>query len=189
MTDHVDPFSSLRGVAAFRRGNPFEMVQERLRKPHWEMAENVLYKARAVLASDPAKAEAYVDTALRLPFDEDEQEAPAALQAHLMLYSLVTDMAEASGEGDSAWLDAAIEAMDASGPAGQAEMRVVLIIIENDFQLPERELRTLRRAVAHVEPALTLHDEGFPNDLLKERIMAVLALCERYEDAFDAYYE
>ncbi|MFT4217091.1 MAG: hypothetical protein QM619_07895 [Micropruina sp.] len=188
MTDDLDPLSNFRGLAAFSRTAPYRYFQDRLRRPHWEMAANVLGKARRVLATDPAKASAYVDTALRLPYDEIEEQEPAALEAHLMLYSLVSDVAEESEQGDPAWLDAAIEVMEASDPAGRAEMRVVLDVIGHDYKLPATELRTLRDAIARVEPGPTLHDDDFPADQLKERIMAVLELCQRYDDTLEEYY-
>lgn len=182
MTDPQDPFRSLLGIAAFRRGDPYEELEERVRRPHWEMAANVLHKARAVLAADPAKAGRYVDTALRLPRDESEQQTPAALEAHMMLYNLVTDAAELD-EGDAAWLDAAIEVMEASGPVLAPEMRVVLHSIGHDYQLPPAELPILRAALTRVRPGPTLDDQDFPDELLKERILEVLALCDRYADA------
>ena len=85
-------------------------------------------------------------------------------------------------------LDAAIDVLEASDAAGRAELGIVLDIIGRDYQVPPAELRKLHRAVAGVEPAPTLHDERFPAALLKERILAVLELCERYEDALDEYY-
>lgn len=188
MADDLDPLSSLRGIAAFRRGNPYELLQKRLRKPHWEMAANVLRKARAVLAVDPMKAGIYVDTALRLPFDENEQLTPAALETHLMLYRLVTDAAEESDPDDSAWLDAAIDLVTASDPARRAELRVVLNAIATDYELPAAELRRVRRTLAQIEPGPSLFDLDFPAESLKERIMTVLALCDRYDDALDERY-
>ncbi|MEZ5090325.1 MAG: hypothetical protein R2719_11760 [Micropruina sp.] len=186
--DDLDPLSRLRGLAAFSTADPYEQLSAGMDKPHWEAAANVLRKARAVLRDDPARAGAYVDVALRLPYDEDEQREPAALQAHLMLYTLVSDVAEESDRNDPAWLDAAIDVLEASDAAGRAELGIVLDIIGRDYQVPPAELRKLHRAVAGVEPAPTLHDERFPAALLKERILAVLELCERYEDALDEYY-
>ena len=183
-----DPFDRLRGFAAFSTASPYDQLADRLRKPHWEMAENVLRKARAVLAENPEKASAYVDAALRLPFDEEDQQEPAALQAHLMLFGLLTDAIEESDQDDSAWLDAATEVMEASEPAGRAELRSVLEAIEMDFTLPAAELRRLRRVIATAERAPTLYGENFPAESLKERIMTVLQICERYDDALDEYY-
>lgn len=186
--DDLDPLANLRGLAAFSTRSIADQFSDRLRRPHWEMAGNALRKARAVLAVDPARAERYVDLALRLPYDEFEGRFPAAVEAHMVLYCLVTDVAEESEPEDPAWLDAAIEAMQASDPAGQVEMRVVLEIIDHDFKLPAQEQHKLRRAVAEVEPAATLNDGDFPGELLKDRIMAVLALCDRYEEALDEYF-
>lgn len=186
--DDLDPLTNLRGLSAFSTRSIADQFTERLRRPHWEMAGNALRKARAVLAVDPARAERYVDLALRLPYDEFEGKFPAGIEAHLALYCLVTDAAEESEPDDPAWLDAAIDAMRASDPAAKAEMRVVLEIVDHDFKLSAAEQHKLRRAVAEVEPAPTLHDGDFPGELLKDRIMALLALCDRYDVALDEYY-
>lgn len=178
----------MRGFAAFSTGSLYEQFAGRIRKPHWEMAANVLRKARAVLATNPEKASAYVDTALRLPFDEDEGQAPAATEAHLMLHALVTDAIEESDQDDSAWLDAAIDTLRASDAGGQTELRLVLEVVAHDYKLPPAERRRLRSAVAKVEPAPSLFDHGFPAELLKGRIMTILAVCERYDNMLDEYY-
>ncbi|MFT3860808.1 hypothetical protein [Micropruina sp.] len=188
MTDHPDPLANPRGFAALNTRGVSEQFARRLRNPHWEMADNALRKARRVLADDPARAQHYVDLALRLPYDEFEKQASAGVEAHLMLYSLVTDAAEESDQNDPAWLDAAIDAMRVSERAGQAETRVVLEIVDDDFQLPSAEQRKPRRAVSEVEPTLTLHDADFPIESMSDRIMAVPELWNRCEETLDQHY-
>lgn len=107
-----------------------------------------------------------------------------------MLYTLVSDAAENSGKDDPTWLDAAIEVMEDSEPGAQVELRIVLDIIGRDYQLPAVELRRLHSAVDQVQPGPSLHDYDFPAELLKERILAILKVCERYEDMLEerSYY-
>jgi hypothetical protein len=84
-------------------------------------ADNLLAKAdRALAAGDLQRARRFVDRAATLPYDEHEQTAPAAYAASMLLFTAVTDTLERSPEGDSSWLDAAVEALSSNDGCGQS---------------------------------------------------------------------
>ena len=68
-----------------------------------EAARNLLHKAqRALDDDDTERARAYVTRAVQLPFDEAEEVPPVAWEAHMLLFTAVTDALEESDEDDTA---------------------------------------------------------------------------------------
>lgn len=91
-------------------------------------ADNLLAKAdRALTNGDPDRARHFVDRAAALNYDEHERTTPAAFAASMMLFTAVTDALERSREGDSRWLDAAVETLPSIDGWGQSEMRHTLL--------------------------------------------------------------
>jgi hypothetical protein len=91
------PFGDVESVSG-RTLQPFSFAGQRA-------AENLLIKARRALDNnDVDRARAFVDRAVRLPFDEHEGAAPAALAVHMDLFCVVTDALEQAEADDSRWL-------------------------------------------------------------------------------------
>lgn len=120
--------------------------------------ENLLGKARRVWRTDRERGLAYVERAACLPFDEVEEAAPAALAAHLMLFSDVVDTLECSPPADSRWLDAALDLLQTATPDAQAVIRRVLAPIDQDYDMPPAERRRLRAAINSGPAASEPHD-------------------------------
>jgi hypothetical protein len=98
------PFGDVESVSG-RTLQPFSFAGQRA-------AENLLAKARRALDdNDVDRASALVDRAIRLPFDEHEGAAPAALAVHMDLFCAVTDALERAEADDSRWLDAALDVL------------------------------------------------------------------------------
>jgi hypothetical protein len=68
----------------------------------------------------------------------------------MMLFTAVTDTLERSREGDSRWLDAAVEAVSSSDGWGRSEMRHTLLVVRQDYIIEPNESRTVEVAVAQV---------------------------------------
>jgi hypothetical protein len=110
-----------------------------------QAAENLLAKARRDLAAgEVERAGSFIDRALRLPFNE-MTEAPAALsQAHLMLFSSVSDAFEDSAEDDQAWLDAAEATLRQCGGPAREDLLEILRVLDHDYSLLPVERRRVR---------------------------------------------
>lgn len=116
-------------------------------------ARNLLTKAvRAVAAGDEAQARGYVQRALRLPVDEHEEIHPSRLAALMLLFGAVTDAMEACPEDDTAWLDAAEQAMGTASDDARQVLLYTLWAIANDYQLQPHEARRIRTMVGDTEP-------------------------------------
>jgi hypothetical protein len=154
----------------------------------WVGAENLLAKAaRALKSNDVDRAEALVERATSLPFDDHEGCAPAALAGHMILFSLVTDVLEGTDHGDERWLDVVIEVLDSSEEFARQDLRDVLVAIDQDYELSAAEHRRLRAAVRTVAPSPELRDlpELSPAELA-DRVMAILRITLRFEEAMVA---
>jgi hypothetical protein len=154
----------------------------------WVGAENLLVKAvRALKSDDLDRAAALVERATSLPFDEHEESAPAALAAHMILYSLVTDVLERSDEGDYRWLDVAIEVLDSSDEFARQDLRDVLAAVDQDYELSAAAHRRLGAAIRTVAPSPELRDmTDLGRAELAHRIMAILRTTIRFEEAMVA---
>lgn len=133
------------------------------RSPYREAAENLIQKAVRVLKSDRQRAVAHVERAARLPFDDEDDGAPGGIEAHMLLYTLVTDEFEASDKGDTLWLDAAFAVLESDADKrGRAELRDVLEEIEPSPNLTADERRRLRAALVSAPPRHSLWDLRLP---------------------------
>lgn len=83
---------------------------------------------------------------------------PAAFAATMMLFTAVTDALERSREGDSRWLDAAVEALASTDGWGQSEMRRTLLAVRQDYIIEPGERDTIGIAVAQVPERVELRD-------------------------------
>lgn len=151
----------------------------------WVCADNLLDKAvRALRAGDADRAVALVHRAASLPFDDHEGSAPAALAAHMQLFSRVIHVLEECEEGDERWLDPAVDLLRSASLAARQDVRDVLAAIDHDYDLTPTEHRRIRTDVHEVPPAPELRDQvELTEPELAERVMAVLSACVDYEDA------
>ena len=127
-----------------------------------------------------------MDRAVALNYDEHEQAAPAAFAASMMLFHAVTDALEVSHEGDSRWLDAAVEVMSAAGGWAQSEMRHTLLVVRQDYAIEPRESRTIRDAVAEVPERVELGDVMLTPSELAEAATSMLLILQTYRAALDS---
>lgn len=185
-----DSYSVLRsriGLLNFMTGKAFsERIVGAWRSPHREAAENLLLKATRVLKDDRARAIAYVERAVRLPFDEEEDGPPAGIEAHMLLYTLVSDEFEAAEKGDSVWLDAALAVLESDADErGRSELHDVLEELEPSPHLTADERRRLKSALPTAPPRQSLWDLRLPEDELRDRVLAVLDIGAAYLEALD----
>ena len=186
-----DPLKELDRYFARRADRPFgdvEQVSGRTLQPFsiagQRAASNLLVKAIRALDNDEAeRARAYVDRAVRLPYDRHEQSHPVAMEAHMALFCLVTDALEDSEEADSRWLDAAIAVQVAADEAGRCTMRDVLVAIDHDFHLSQTERASLRSATAAVPDRPELRDLDLASNEMSDCVVSVLAVCRDYRAA------
>jgi hypothetical protein len=113
-----------------------------------------------------------------LDYDRHEQTAPAAYAASMMLFSAVTDALERSAEGDSRWLDTAVEVTSSASGWGQSEMRHVLLVVS--------ESRTIRDAVAKVAERAELRDATLTPGELGGAVTSVLQILKAYRAALES---
>lgn len=168
------PFGDVQGVSG--------RVMQHFSFAGQEAARNLLVKARRALGSedlDPAGG--YVDRAVRLPFDDHEGAAPAALEAHMALFCAVTDAAEQAAEDDQRWLDAALLVLDHADERAACDLRDVLVAIDQDYTLSAHERRRIRSAIATVPDRAELRDLQLCPTELRAHILSTLRALADYE--------
>jgi hypothetical protein len=117
----------------------------------YRAARNLLLKAgRALAIGDLDRMNRYIDRALELPFDEVEQVNPAVQEAHMGLYSAVTDAVESADEDCSCWLDAAESALAVCGDRSREDLLGILRLVDSEYQLQEKERRRVRKLTGDV---------------------------------------
>jgi hypothetical protein len=173
------PFGDVESMSG-RTLQPFSLAGQ-------TAAANLLAKARRALNEhDPERARAFVDRAGRLPYDEHEQAAPAAIAAHMELFCLVTDTLEQSAVGDHRWLDAALAVLDSADEAARCDMRDVLAAIEQDYSLTWPERSRIHSAIASVPARPELRDLQINPTELSAHVLSVLTACGCFGAAFSS---
>jgi hypothetical protein len=108
---------------------------------------------------------------------------PAGIEAHMMLFHLVSDEFE---EGDTLWLDAALHVLASDlDQRGRSELRDVLEDIALSPILTADERRRLKPALVAAPPRHSLWDLRLSADGLRDHILTVLDVCDAYVDAID----
>lgn len=189
--DTMDDF--IRYLAA-RADQPFgdvEMISGRTLQPFsiagQQAARNLLDKAiRALEARDVDRARRLVDRAARLPFDDHERMAPAAIEARMSLFIVITDTLEDAPEEDSRWLDAALQVLSTADEWSQGEIRVLLAEILQDFELTPQESARVRKALRGAPEHQGLMDQELPPDQLAERVVGLLVQYREYQRVLGA---
>jgi hypothetical protein len=174
-----------------RAEHPFgdlEYVSGRTRAPFSRAllaaADNLLAKAdRALTNGDPDRARLFIDRAAALDYDAHEQAAPAAFAATMMVFTTVTDTLERSLEGDSRWLDAAVETLSSADGWGKSEMGHTLLAIRQDYVLDPGERDTIGIAVAKVPERAQLRDSTLPPKELAMAVTSALQTVQKYRTA------
>lgn len=151
-------------------------------------ADNLLANAlRRLAAGDEAGAARLVERAARLPYDSYEDAAPAAVAAHMLLFTAVMVELESSDENDSTWLDAALALLPAATERDRFEMRDTLVPLRQDFDLTKAEARRIDAALRDIPEDPGLSDMGnLPVAELEERVTGTLRLVLAYAVALDA---
>jgi hypothetical protein len=181
-------------LMAARADTPFgdvESVSDRTLQPFsiagHRSARNLLAKSlRALGAGDDQRARMLAERAARLPYDRHEETYPAASEAVMALFNLVTDELEGAPEGYTRWLDAAVEVLGSADEVGRCTLREVLVAVDQDFDLTRQERATLRAAIAPVPARPDLQDLRPESSELAEIVLSVLDACLRYVNALDA---
>jgi hypothetical protein len=101
----------------------------------------------------------------------------------MMVFTTVTDTLERSLEGDSRWLDAAVETLSSADGWGQSEMRHTLVAIRQDYVLDPGECDTIGIAVAQVPERAQLRDCTLPPRELAMAVTSVLQTLQSYRTA------
>ena len=173
------PFGDVESLSG-RTLQPFSLAGQRA-------AENLLVKARRALDEHAVdRARAFVDRAVRLPFDEHEGAAPAALAVHMDLFCAVTDALEQTEADDSRWLDAALGVLGDADWAAACDLRDVLVAIDHDYSLSPVEHRRIRAAIASVPDRAELRDLKVSTSELRDHIMSILNARCAYRKALEA---
>lgn len=184
--DRMDDFKRHLDGRADQPFGDVEMVSGRALQPFsfagQQAARNLLDKAaRALDAGDADRAGRLVDRTARLPFDDHERAAPAAMEAHMLLFSVVTDALEASPEDDPRWLDAAMQVLSTGDKGAQGEFRDVLTTILQDFELSPRESARVREVLRGAPEHQGLMDQELPPVQLAARVLDLLGQYREYQ--------
>jgi hypothetical protein len=172
------PFGDVESVSG-RTLQPFSFAGQRA-------AENLLAKARRALDdNDVDRASALVDRAIRLPFDEHEGAAPAALAVHMDLFCAVTDALERAEADDSRWLDAALDVLGGADGTAACDLRDVLVAIDHDYSLSPPEHARIRAAIASIPDRAELRDLDVTASELCEHVMSILDARRAYGRALE----
>ncbi|UUZ58265.1 hypothetical protein [Nocardioides sp. B-3] len=179
MAEQADrPFGDVESQSG-RTLQPFSVASQ-------QGATNLLSKAsRALDDGDLNRAKAFIDRAVRLPYDHHELAAPAARAAHMELFCLVTDTLEECEPGDSRWLDAALVVLSTADDAAGFDLRDVLMAIDQDYELSSRERSRIRSAVAPIPKRAELRDLELSAAELGDQVMSILVACRAYRSRVD----
>jgi hypothetical protein len=157
-------------------------------------AENLLTKAiRAHGVGDVDRAEALIQRAARMPYDEREQDSPGVRAASVLVYSLISDRFEASEADDLAWLDVVLEVYPGLDPLAQAEVASLVhgfVLQEAIFTVTATEKRRTRQAFGDAPLEADLGDGPDATveqraDIIRSLTLAAAALSEAYTTASD----
>ena len=118
-----------------------------------------------------------------MAYDEHGQTAPAAYAASMLLFTAVRDTLERSPEGDSSWLDAAVEALSSNDGWGQSEMRHTLLVVRQDYVIEPSESRTIGDAAAAVPARIELRDANMVPNEIAAAVTSVLKILQIYRAA------
>ena len=153
--------------------------------------ENLLTKPiRALASGDVQRADQLVQRVARMPYDEREEGSPGVQAASMLVYRTITDRLEASGIGDSTWLDVVLEVhpgLDVTGRATVASIVHGFVLQEPFFTVSPAEKRRIRRYFGDAPLEADLGDE--PDSTVEQRhalLRLLLLAVKALGDAFTA---
>lgn len=150
---YSDPLRRLPGgTGAF---GPLPLMRlPQMNDPKYLAAENLVAKATSRLHDgEEGRARRCVEQAAGLGWFELEEVPYAVFAAQPMLFDEIVDSLEGAQPSEWAWRDACLAIL---GDANELEAQVLrdpLAAILDDYDLPQRQIRDLRRAVAGVPEA------------------------------------
>jgi hypothetical protein len=149
-----------------------------------QAARNLLTKARRDLAMGRLeRANAYIDRALGLPFN-DSVDAPAAMwEAHMILFTVVSDALDASPEGESAWLDAAEATVPQCGEQAREDLLQTLRTLDHDYCLAVPERRRIRAIAPGHSIGDVAHDRSGDDEATQRVVITELLLATTVYEA------
>lgn len=185
---HEDRFARLMAERANAPFGDAELksgqVLRRFSRATHDIAANLLAKAvLAVRSGDRERARRYVERAARLPFDRHEDEHPLAAEAHMMVFNAVIDELEGCDQGDTGWLDAALIVLQAADGTLRCELRDVLRVVDEEYDISKKERTALRAAIAEVPARAELADLAVEPAELVDIAIVLVDGCVAYVDA------
>jgi len=152
-------------------------------------AENLLTKAiRALESGDGDRAEALIQRAARMPWDERERDSPGVRAASMLVYSLISDRFEDSEADDLAWLDVVLEVYPGLDSLGQAEVASLVhgfVLQKPLFTLSAVETRRIRQVFGDAPLEARLGDG--PDATVEQRRNIIRSLTLATAALLDAY--
>jgi hypothetical protein len=161
-------------------------------------AQNLLTKAiRALAAEDPDRAEALIQRAAQMPYDEREQDSPGVRAASVLVYSLISDQFENSEPDDLAWLDVVLQVHPGLDSLGQAEVASMVhgFVLQGAIvTLTATEKRRIQQAFGDAPLEADLGDDPHATveqrtGIIRSLTRAAAALSEAYARAADTRTE
>jgi hypothetical protein len=147
-------------------------------------ARNLLTKARRDLAAGCAeRAGGYIDRALRLPYNDAVEASTAMWEAHMILFTVVSEALDASPEGESAWLDAAEAAVPQCGERAREDLLQTLRTLDRDYRLPVSERRRIRVIAPGDGIGDVVHDRAGDDEATQRVVITELLLATTVYEA------
>jgi hypothetical protein len=151
-------------------------------------AKNLLAKARRDLATGQVeRAGSYIDRALRLPYNESAEAPTAASEAHMILFTIVSEALEDGDEGDCTWLDAAEATLPLCGEHAREDLLQTLRTIDHDYRVtpPERRrIRAIAPSGAHTNGVRdVVHDRAGDDEATQRIVITELLLATTVYEA------
>lgn len=174
-----------QAVAPF---GPFERAQRQREQEashaRRHAAEALLERALAAWDEDHERALEFVRRAVRLPFDPHEESWPAGLAGGMLIFNAVIDELEDCPEDDDTWLAAAEMVLADPLATGRSELRHVLSVVVNDYNIEDDERRRAQKAIAEIPELPDLRNLG-PDDSedLQKRVVDTITCYLAYQRA------
>jgi hypothetical protein len=184
----LDPGHGMRAEFGAMARQSGRMLNERF-NAQITGAENLLTKAiRALASGDAERAEALIQRAAQMPYDERERDSAGVRAASVLVYGLIDEQLEASDHDDTAWLDVVLEVHPGLDPLGQAEVASLVhgfVLQGAIFSLTATEKRRIRRAFGDAPLEAELGDG--PNATVEQRRAIIRSLTMAAAALQDAY--
>ena len=133
---------------------------------------------RRISSGDEVGARRIVDRALALPHDDFEDVVPAMEVASGGMLEDLTEAMAQSHEDDTAWLEAAVSALESSTDWGREQLAHCLNVLVDDgdfFETQAHEIRRIQRSVPTMEATERL-PERVPETERADYFLSVLRI-------------